>query len=287
MKNMKNIKLITLFVLVLLILTACGTPDDANKLLRYAKRQYGDCTIVSKVDKEDGGVKLIVRDSLQGFEYHLYSGMQDITIDGSKFGSTPYKSDDFKEKMCLFIVSEVKGELDNLCTSGRKYKFDDYYESMDLYVYSYNEEDTIEFAKECATILQNHNKKHRLDDYTVYAKVSDYSKEYYGRYLLPKVEWQSIEDERIEVMYDYAIRNIDAGSHYIRKETVPFSQTGADIKNVLEDYYDDYFNPVYYEESMVDCYYFRSSLGKEYYVCNFVYYFENSENVGNELYTNY
>ena len=39
--------------------------------------------------------------------------------------------------------------------------------------------------------------------------------DYYGKVLLPDIKYQSIEEERIEEIYDYTIRNIDAGAHYL------------------------------------------------------------------------
>ena len=97
---------IFILLMICLGLAGCGKRASADKLINDAKSKYGDCEVVSKTETSDR-VEVIVKDKTQGFEYKLSSKMDDINIDGSKFGSVPSSSDTFYSEFAINVQEKV------------------------------------------------------------------------------------------------------------------------------------------------------------------------------------
>ena len=65
----------------------------------------------------------------------------------------------------------------------------------------------------------------------------------------------------------------DSKAEFVRKEEKKFSDTGADLNRVVSTLGQDYPTE---PDSPVTYYYFKSSKGEEFYLCNFLYRDENS-----------
>ena len=183
------------FVLLLMIclgLSGCGNRASADKLVDDAKSKYGDCEVVSKSETSDR-VEVIVRDKAQGFEYKLSSKMDDIYIDGSKFGSVPSSSDTFYSEFAIYTMKQGQMELDNICK-----KYDVEYESLQIYFdemngttgflrltipMSVSEEQGKAIAEQVAKVFQQYNVNNRMDGFQI-RLYHDYEwfKENYGTY---------------------------------------------------------------------------------------------------------
>ena len=98
---------------IIIILTGCGHVKDAGQLYKYAKKTYGKCQVVSKVEEENM-TKLVLKDRLQGFNYTVTSSMSDISIDGSSFGSLPSTSDTFNKSLTEYVRTECSLKLNDI-----------------------------------------------------------------------------------------------------------------------------------------------------------------------------
>ena len=267
---MKFFNIVLLCLTLVILLTACGSPKNANTLLYEVKSKYGDCTLISTEEKEDGGVSIIVHDTLQDFDYRVSSYMSNISIDGSILGKAPGSSDNFEESLYNSIMNKVKDELNELCNDEKSYRLDGYI-FKSIYVYADTIEEAKDLAEKCAKILNQYNLKHRLDEYTIYAAINSYysSKTYFGSINLSDLKWTTFEDEKTDSYIKWG-KKIDSTAKFIKKETKTFEDVGIDLKYVI-DYGISSFDSVPDSNySPVEFYYFKTSSGKEFYVCDFL-----------------
>ena len=97
-------------------LCACG-PASGGEVEKYAEQNYG-------ANEYNGIVELGSKNALQhyfkdkeyGFEYYVTSSVNDVVIDGSKFGETESKASNFNEAYYTYILGQVQGELDTLAS---------------------------------------------------------------------------------------------------------------------------------------------------------------------------
>ena len=124
-------------------------------------------------------------------------------------------------------------------------------------------------ACKCAELIQTKNQKNRLDglEVTVYGKDNEewYHSEHYGSVLLPNASWRTVADEKADYYTWMARQQTDPKAEYLRSQAGTFSDTGADLRKVVhtlgEDFPEKSDDPVMF-------YYFKSSKGKEYYLCD-------------------
>lgn len=197
---MRKSKIISLLLVGAFCLSFAGcSVKSPNKLLRYAKRTYGECELVDS-EQTDDYTRIVVRDELQGFEYQITSGMCDMNLDGSSFGSL----EDTRSSFGLALKEYVFGEVQD-------------------------EQAGIDAALECARILQEYNLENRMDNWKIvvqaYQAYNDDGDKRYGSVVLPDIEWVSHEQENANYFLDIA-RDI--------------ADTGADIERVAETTYQAY-----------------------------------------------
>ena len=114
---MRKSKIISLLLTGAFCLSFAGcSVKSPNKLLRYARRTYGECELVDS-EQTDDYTRIIVRDELQGFEYQVTSGMYDMNLDGSSFGSLEDTRSNFDLALeCAEVLQEynLENRMDNL-----------------------------------------------------------------------------------------------------------------------------------------------------------------------------
>ena len=286
MKKTKIIGAITSAVLFMCIFTSCGRIKTAEELHKYAVRKYGDCTIVSKTETEEE-TSLVLHDKLQDFDYTINSKMYEETIDGAKIGSYQDTHSDFNVVLKKLTLDSVRSRLDEVCKNN-----DAIWDENDnnfIYIRATDEENAEKCALSCAEIIQSQNMNGRLDNCEITA-YNDQTKEIYdakryGRIVLPEIRWISAQEDHDMFYIRMAHEQTDPKAEFLRKETGSFSETGADLEYVSYPTYGSFSNPENMD-SPVTFYYFKSSKGKEYFLCDFLYYM-NDKNNEPKCYTNY
>ncbi len=256
-----------------LMLSGCGSVKNASALIGEASRQHGDCTVVSQSEAEDR-TKVVLRDSLQGFEYEVTSYMSELLIDGSSFGSYPSSGDTFVSELKKAVAENAKVALEAACGDDVRYEvFADRNSELLLRMYTANEERGREAALGCAKALQEQNRNNRLDGMMIYVDTEPdggiEGSRHLGSVKLPDVTWLTSEDEDIMYFTEIARQHTDKDAVFLRKRDGKFSETGADIEKVVCTLGSDYPTSA---ESPVTFYYFRASDGSEYFICDFNYY---------------
>ena len=279
----KHIALLSISVLMLTALSGCGRIKSADELYKLAVRTYGECEIVSQTENEDGTV-LVLRDNLQGFEYKMTSGMNDIVIDGSSFGSVENTGSTFSKALSEYVFSQCLDELETICEeAGGTCDTEDV---SFFIIRTETAEEAEKAALACAEVIQAYNLQGRMDNWELACYQGDGSTHTYsvrfGSVKLPNIEWISHEQEIINYYSEMARMVTDEKAQYVRSEEGIFSQTGADIDRVVQVLGTDYPTE---GSSPVTFYFFRASDGTEYYLCDFNYYDDDHYNYS--WFTNY
>ena len=278
------VKILLLFIIVLFT-SGCGEVKSKKSLYKWAKNEYGDCTIVSMTETDDKTV-VVLHDTLQDFDYEVISSMSKIVIDGSNFGSLPNTSDTFEKNLKEKVIFNAKDELDAICNKeGMRYEYADGGESI-INIFAITEKDGREAGLKCAEILQKQNINNRLDNLCINVAENQYDKyydnEHFGSVKLPNILWRTSEDESIEYYTEMAQIQTDKNAVFLRFELKTFADTNADLQRVVKVLGTDYPTEI---TSPVKFYYFKSSDGEEYYLCDFNYY--NEDYSKHAWYTNY
>ena len=281
-------RLLPLLLLIPLILTSCGRVRTAKEIYKTAKRSYGACTIVSKSESGER-TEVVLHDELQDFDYRVTSRMTDINIDNTSFGSIPQTSDNFLLSLQEKVRGNVRDVLDSACSEyGCTYSSDTYIEEYILIIFAPDAEKGKACALKCAEALQGQNMKQRLDGNIILAVGNESPKyidnEHYGSVKLPDIVFRTPEDEDIDYYTRMAHMQTDPEARFLRTEKKTFRDTGAELDRVAEAVgFDDPFPTEM--SSPVTFYYFRSSKGNEYFLCDFNYYDEDHREMA--WYTNY
>ncbi len=256
------------------LFTACGRVRSARSLISEAKRNYGDCTVISKVQTSDK-MQVLLHDELQDFDYTITCSMDGIWIDGSNFGSVPRTSENFYQSLLAKIESNVESDIIDICnTYNAEYEWNPGYGGdLILTIRVGRESLAIPCAEECAETIQEQNMAGRLDGMLVVAEhipdSTDYYGERYGSVELPNTRWRTLEDEKVDYYTEMAHMQTDPKAVYLRTEQGYFRDTGADLDRVVYTLGTDFPENM---DDPVTFYFFRSSTGEEYYLCDFNYY---------------
>ena len=171
------------------------------------------------------------------------------------------------------IESNVGTKIADICKEhNAEYEFSAYGGDLLLTIRTAAESDAIDCAEECAEVLQEQNLNNRLDDKLIVAEHipddTDWVGKRFGSVKLPGTSWRTIEQENIDYYTEMAHEQTDPNAVFLRTRQGYFRDTGADLNRVVNvlgsDIPDDMNDPVIF-------YYFRSSKGQEYYLCDFVY----------------
>ena len=280
MKNKKRLIQMLLLFVMLLFISGCREIKSGKSLYNLAKDEHGDCTIVSMTETDDKTV-VVLHDTIQDFDYEMISSMSEILIDGSNFGSLPNVSDTFEKELREKVISNAKDELDAICNKeGTGYEYAD--GETIISIFARTEKEGREMGLECARILQKQNINNRLDHLCIDVAGNRDDKEHFGSVKLPNISWRTSEDELVEYYTEMAKMQTDENAVFLHSEVKTFADTGADLQRVVKVLGTDY--PAE-KTAPVTFYYFSSSDGREYYLCDFNYYDEEYSKYG--WYTNF
>jgi len=274
----KNKIILILSVFLSIILAGCSVASE-KEIVRFAKDKYGEATLI-KTDDSDKEVKCYFKDKEYGFEYYVTSYMNDIIIDGSKFGATENKGSNFDIQYYNYLNDAVK---DDLALLEKKYNIKItvsdgtyiYYFAKINYIYA----DTTNVAlvsKEVSDLYTNLDTRHYWKNLDVEAY--DANGTYLGAYHYEHSKWMNPEEE-VDLLYIERINDLNPNATYVRKEQHPFNYTGVNINDVVSVL----GNPEVKVDSIINCYIFTVD-GKEYYMCDFMIV---NDIGGYEWYTNY
>ncbi|GEM_PF-863736 len=314
MRNKAVFTVLSLSVISSAILVTGCNPKSARGLIRQARRDHGPCEVVSQTTDDEGSV-VVLRDELQGFEYRVSSNMADISIDGASFGSVPASSDSFNRALHNYVLEDAASELEDIC---EEYGLSEEESNLeDCFWYSADSDISDQQAQEgiekIADVFQRYNLESRMDGWTIYLEhdegwltayyeqlMNDYEGEdiyndpeyshilssagggalcHIGSVRLPDTSFRDPAKEDEDYYLEMAQMK-DPDAVFIRSEEIPFSDTGADLYNVVETYDQSYPRT---EDDMVMVYYFEAD-DQEFFICNFLV---NNRVEYGEWYSNY
>ena len=289
-------KKIYLFViaagLILGLLTGCGHVESARALYRQAEKKYGECELVEKDTHgkigKDAYTEIVCKDAEYGFTYTVKSYMYANNLDGATLGYLPVTVSDFESVYAGFLYESVKEEIARIeQKTGTEYElWDDWlmdnngsaqkpFQSVAVYgvVMAYDCTSAGVAAVAIGELYRDADTRgYFLSDRgtdpvpVIKGKPIDaVSKdESLGEVSTLDLEWHSIEDQRI-MSYSEKAWTYDVTAEYVGQHTGGFSDTGADLDDVMH-FGDDYPTSM---DSPVVFYDFITDDGIEFWIANF------------------
>ncbi len=277
---MKKITRSVWLVLLAVCLCACS-PASKEEVVRYAKNEFGKAEYVRTEEIEDKTIRYYFTDEEYGFEYYVTSEVNDILIDGAKFGESESKSSNFDRVYYAYVLEQVQEELTALeedygvrILSGAD-ELGQLYRLAEVYCESGEEALTPEVTKAVKELFASYDTRGYWSERSIEAydaqeiSLGSYSFKY-DRFLTPEDEEDVLFYERIEMLNDQA--------EFVRKEQKVFKDTGISLQDVATVLGSE---PIT-EDSIVTYYYFTVD-GDIYYMVDVLV---NSEG-GLVWYTNY
>lgn len=277
MKRMTRSVLIILFA----VCSCACSPASKEEVERYVKNTFGEAEYVRTEEMDEETIRYYFEDEEYGFEYYVTSEVNDILIDGAKFGESESKSSNFDSVYYEYVLEQVQEDLAALeedygvrilsgagewgkvnrlakvyCVAGEEALAPEVTEAVKELFVAY---DTRDYWSEKSISA--------YDAQEVY--LGNYSFKY-DRFLTPEAEEDVLFYERIEMLNDEA--------EFVRKEQKAFKDTGISLRDVAQTLGSE---PIT-EDSMVTYYYFTVD-GDMYYMVDVLVQSEG----GIVWYTNY
>lgn len=276
-------KIATSLLIGVLTLTLCAcSPATKREALRYAENEFGAAEYVRTEEIDEDAIRYYFRDEEYGFEYCVTSGVNDILIDGAKFGESESKSSNFDEVYYGYVLEQIEDELIALETeygvrivSGTN-EFGKIYQLAEVYCEAGDEALAVPVTKAVKDLFAAYDTRGYWSERNIEAY--DAQGERLGSYSFKYDKWLSPEDEQ-DVFYCEQMQMLNNEAKLVRKEQKIFKETGIslnDVPTILGS------EPVT-EDSIITFYYFDVD-GKEYYMADVLVYAENGAIV---WYTNY
>ncbi len=265
---MKKVTKCIVLSMIAICLCACS-PASKKEVLRYAENKYGEAKYVRTEEIDDKKVSYYFCDGEYGFEYCVTSSVNDILIDGAKFGETESKSSDFDKIYYEYVLVQVREELTELEKKYGVQILDGFHEEAQLgyqhllaEVYCESADDTV-----APQVTEEINKLFAAYDtrgYWEYMNVTAYdtAANRLGTYSYKYDRWLSPEDER-DVLYYEEIQRLNGEAKFVRKEQKVFKETSISLSDVADVLGEE---PIT-EDSIVTFYYFTVD-GREYYLAD-------------------
>ncbi len=277
---MKRITRSALIILFAMCLCACS-PASKEEVERYAKNTFGKAEYVRTEEIDDDTIRYYFADDEYGFEYYVTSEVNDILIDGAKFGESESKSSNFEKIYYSYVLEQVQEDLTAL---EEEYgvrilrgvdELEQLYRLAEVYCEAGEEAVAPEVTKAVKELFAAYDTRGywsrrsigAYDAQEVY--LGNYSFKY-DRFLTPEDEEDVLFYERIEMLNDEA--------EFVRKEQKNFKDTGISLRDVAQTLGSE---PIT-EDSMVTYYYFTVD-GDMYYMVDVLVQSEG----GIVWYTNY
>ena len=274
------------------LLIGCGHVESAKTLYRQAVENYGECDLIEKDTHgwrgKDAYTKIVCRDEEDGFTYTVKSYMYENNLDGASLGYLPITVSDFESVYAGFIYESVKDEITNIeQETGTKYEvwddwlIDNYGSSQEPFqpitVYGVVKAHDSSSAGEAAVAIGDLYREADTRGYFLSDRGSNNVPVIKGKPMEPvsredslgelsilDLEWHSIEEQRMESYIEKAW-TYDVTAEYVGQHTGVFSDTGADLNDVMhfgEDYPTGMDSPVVFYDFITD-------EGKEFWITNF------------------
>ena len=277
---MKRIATSLLIGVLTLTLCACS-PATKREALRYAENEFGAAEYVRTEEIDEDAIRYYFRDEEYGFEYCVTSGVNDILIDGAKFGESESKSSNFDEVYYGYVLEQIEDELIALETeygvrivSGPN-EFGKIYQLAEVYCEAGDEELAVPVTKAVKDLFAAYDTRGYWSEGNIEAydaqgeRLGSYSFKY-DRFLTPEDEEDVLFYERIEML--------NGEAEFVRKEEKMFKDTNISLQDVA----DVLGNEPVTEDSVVTYYYFTVD-GEIYYMVDVLVFSEGSY----AWYTNY
>lgn len=263
---------------VLTICLCACSPASKEEVERYVKKEFGKAEYVRTEEIDDKTIRYYFQDDQYDFEYYVTSEVNDILIDGAKFGESESKGSNFEKVYYGYILEQVQEELAALeADYGVRIltDFDEVYRLAEVYFEAGEEALAPEVTKAVKEVFAAYDTRNYWAERHIYAydageiRLGTYSFKY-DRFLTPEDEEDVLFYERIEMLNDEA--------EFVRKEQKVFKDTNISLQDVVDVLGSE---PVT-EDSMVTYYYFTVN-GEIYYMVDVLV---DSEG-GIAWYTNY
>lgn len=269
---------------VLTICLCACSPASKKEVARYAENKFGKAEYVGTEEIDDKTIRYYFQDDEYGFEYYVTSEVNDILIDGAKFGESESKGSNFEKVYYEHALEQVQEELaaleedyevriingfDEEAQLGYEYRL------AEVYFEAGEEALAPEVTKAVKEVFAAYDTRNYWAERHIYAydageiRLGTYSFKY-DRFLTPEDEEDVLFYERIEMLNDEA--------EFVRKEQKVFKDTNISLQDVVDVLGSE---PVT-EDSMVTYYYFTVN-GEIYYMVDVLV---DSEG-GIAWYTNY
>ena len=263
---------------VLMVCLCACSPASKEEVERYVKNEFGKAEYVRTEEIDDKTIRYYFQDDEYDFEYYVTSEVNDILIDGAKFGESESKGSNFDKVYYGYILEQVQEELAALeADYGVRIltDFDEVYRLAEVYFEAGEEALAPEVTKAVKEVFAAYDTRNYWAERHIYAydageiRLGIYSFKY-DRFLTPEDEEDVLFYERIEMLNDEA--------EFVRKEQKVFKDTNISLQDVVDVLGSE---PVT-EDSMVTYYYFTVN-GEIYYMVDVLV---DSEG-GIAWYTNY
>ena len=274
---MRKITKSILLGMLTICLCACS-PASKEEVERYVKKEFGKAEYVRTEEIDDKTIRYYFQDDQYDFEYYVTSEVNDILIDGAKFGESESKGSNFEKVYYEHALEQVQEELAALETDyGVRIltDFDELYRLAEVYFEAGEEALAPKVTKAVKEVFAAYDTRNYWAERHIYAydageiRLGTYSFKY-DRFLTPEDEEDVLFYERIEMLNDEA--------EFVRKEQKVFKDTNISLQDVVDVLGSE---PVT-EDSMVTYYYFTVN-GEIYYMVDVLV---DSEG-GIAWYTNY
>jgi len=263
---------------VLTICLCACSPASKKEVARYAENKFGKAEYVRTEEIDDKTIRYYFQDDQYDFEYYVTSEVNDILIDGAKFGESESKGSNFEKVYYEHALEQVQEELAALeADYGVRIltDFDEVYRLAEVYFETGEEALAPEVTKAVKEVFAAYDTRNYWAERHIYAydageiRLGTYSFKY-DCFLTPEDEEDVLFYERIEMLNDEA--------EFVRKEQKVFKDTNISLQDVVDVLGSE---PVT-EDSMVTYYYFTVN-GEIYYMVDVLV---DSEG-GIAWYTNY
>ena len=262
---MKKISLVFLLVVLVIFLCSCS-PATKSEIMKYAKKEYGRAEIIDIDEVSEDEIIYHLKDKEYGFEYYIKSAVNDILIDGAKFGEVENKYSNFSVEYYSYIAEKLDDRLVELENKYNVEIIEPKVSSGDndlLIDINYKIDDT----QTAPTLAKNVNDLYKEYDSRGYWKVVrtyvyDKNKEKIGCYDLKYDVWMTPENEE-DYFYIEKAKMLNSKAVYLRKESKLFKDTGL----TLDDVSKVIGKELPTENSTVTYYYFEVD-GKEFFLAD-------------------
>jgi len=260
---------VSVFIMISAVCLGACSPASKKEALYYAKNEFGKAEYVRTEEIDDDAVRYYFNDKEYGFEYCVTSSVNDILIDGAKFGETESKSSDFAKVYYEYVLVRVREDLDALEKKWDVRILDGFdakaqlgyqYQLAEVYCRSTDDRAASEVTGAVNELFASYDTRGYWENMDVPAYDADGNR--LGTYSYKYDRWLTPEDER-DVLYCEEIQKLNRKAKFVRKEQKVLKETDislADIPDMVGE------EPKT-EDSIVTFYYFTVD-EREYYLAD-------------------